>query len=60
MPGNGDGILPALDKNREVLLNPTLTVDGYMETDVIHFFPGGYEKIPRTRIGKKRQPRYMD
>jgi len=40
--------------------DPTLTVDGYMGIDVIHFFPGEYEKIPRTRTGKKRQPRYMD
>jgi hypothetical protein len=40
-------------------LAPTLTVDRYMEKDVIHLFLGGYEKIPRTRIGKKRQTRYM-
>jgi hypothetical protein len=36
--------------------DPTLTVDGYMETDVINLFPRGYEKIPRTRTGKKMVP----
>ena len=54
-----DEVLQGLARLGTKELDPTLTVDGHTETYVILFFPIGYGKIPRTRVGKKRQPRYM-